>query len=139
MAETSAQLAKTSTQDQLERQTIETRVKDLFGFRLKALQIDVIHTLFYRKTDLIFIAKTGFGKSIIFQALPFLSDDPTTCIIVMPLKALQSQQCRKLSTIANARPFVLNGDTNTPWNLQAIREGAYTHGGPLISPASGQR
>lgn len=113
---------------ELQRQAIRARASELFKVQLKSLQTDAIHRLVYRQTDLILIAKTGFGKSIIFQAVPLLWSEPAVCLILMPLNALQSQQLRKLESILTARPFVLIAESNNPENLRRIREGEYTHG-----------
>ena len=77
---------------------------------------------------MILIAKTGFGKSIIFQAAPLMFDPARIAIIIMPLKALENEQCRKLSKIKGCRSFVLNGDSNTKTHLRMISEGNFTHG-----------
>lgn len=45
----------------------------VFGFTLHKEQIDAIGYLFYEQTDLILLGKTGLGKSLIFQLLPFMS------------------------------------------------------------------
>jgi len=86
---------------------IKRRVSELFGFEPKDKQVE------YDKSDLILIARTGFGKSIIFQALPLiLEESKLASLITMPLNLLQEEQTEKLKTIAGAHPFVLNGDTN---------------------------
>ncbi len=36
--------------------------------------MDAIYTLFYEQRDLLLLAKTGFGKSLIFQLVPFFFD-----------------------------------------------------------------
>jgi ATP-dependent helicase YprA (DUF1998 family) len=108
---------------------IRHRVHELFGFEPKNKQVDAIRHLLYEKRDLILIAKTGFGKSIIFQALPLIQEESKQAsLIIMPLNLLQEEQAEKLKTIAGANPFVLNGDTNTRKNRREIGAGAYTHG-----------
>ena len=39
----------------------------IFGFTFQEAQIDVVWTLFYKRRDLLLLAKTGFGKNLIFQ------------------------------------------------------------------------
>ena len=114
----------------LQREAIKQRVEQLFGVQLKEGQLEAIHTLLHHRSDLILIAKTGYGKSIIFQSMPLLGDAPKICLIVMPLKALQDEQCNKLGRINRAKPFVLNGDSNTKQNRRAIGQGCFTHSMP---------
>jgi superfamily II DNA or RNA helicase len=45
---------------------IQRCVNELFGFEPKDKQVEAIRKLLYDKSDLILIAKTGFGKSIVF-------------------------------------------------------------------------
>jgi ATP-dependent helicase YprA (DUF1998 family) len=107
---------------------IQRRVNELFDFEPKDKQVEAIRKLLYDKSDLILIAKTGFGKSIIFQALPLIQEElKLASLIIMPLNLLQEEQAEKLKTIAGAHPFVLNGDTNTRKNRREIGEGVYTH------------
>lgn len=71
------------------------RCKDVgfiaFGFTLKEAQVDAIYTLFYKRKDLLHLAKTGFDKGLIFQLLPFLFDPTGVVIILMPFKLLQAE------------------------------------------------
>ena len=107
---------------------IRHRVNELFGFEPKNKQVEAIRHLLYDKRDLILIAKTGFGKSIIFQALPLIEEElKQASLIIMPLNLLQEEQAEKLKTIPGAKPFILNGDTNTRKNRHEIGAGAYTH------------
>ena len=105
---------------------IRHRVNELFGFEPKNKQVEAIRHLLYDKRDLILIAKTGFGKSIIFQAL-IEEESKQASLIIMPLNLVQEEQAEKLKTIPGAKPFILNGDTNTRKNRREIGAGAYTH------------
>ena len=107
---------------------IVSTILSRYGFEPKVEQVDALEELLIEKRDVILIARTGFGKSIIFQAAPLMHDTPRIALIIMPLKALQNQQCQKLNRIDGCTPFVLNGDTNRQANLQAIAGGYYTHG-----------
>jgi superfamily II DNA helicase RecQ len=108
---------------------IRARLQELFGYEGKSVQVDVIHHLIYEKQDIILVAKTGFGKSLIFQAAPLIyRNTQRICLVIMPLKAIEEQQCTKLSSVEGAHPFVLNGDNNTMANRKAIASGIYTHG-----------
>lgn len=61
------------------------------GFELQEAQVDAVSTLFYERRDLLLLAKTGFGKSLIFQILPFMFHPTGVLIILMPLKLLQAE------------------------------------------------
>ena len=106
---------------------LKQKVNELFNITLKAEQHEALFDLTYGRTDLIVIAKTGFDKSILFQAAPLLTDLSDLCLILMPLKALQAEQCDKLQKVTGVRFFVLNDDTNTSHNLKVIKQGNYTH------------
>lgn len=101
-------------------------VKSIFGFEIKQKQLEALSVAL--RKDIIVIAKTGFGKSLLYQAAPFMSSPSSTVLIIMPLLALEDDQCKKLQAIMDCRPFVLKGDTNNPSNLEKIRNGDYTHG-----------
>lgn len=90
-------------------------------------QIRAIKEIVFEQRDTILIAKTGFGKSVVYQAPSFMYDEPKITIVIMPLKALENDQEKKLEKISGCKPFVLNGDTNTQANRVAIRECRYTH------------
>ena len=64
----------------------------VFEFVLHEAQVEAIWTLYYEKQDLILIAKTGFGKSLIFQLLPFMTGSSGIGLILMTLKLLQAEQ-----------------------------------------------
>ena len=70
----------------------QTRCKELrsiiFGFTLHDKQVEAICTLVYKQRDLLLLAKTGFGKSLIFQLVLFLSAKPGVILTLMPLKLL---------------------------------------------------
>ena len=109
------------------RQAIFDTVKAKFGVDLKEDQYKALDTLVNRGKDLILSAKTGFGKSLVFQALPLLYASPRTAIILMPLNALEHEQCERMAKIPMCKPFVLNADSKSPAALKRIREGEYTH------------
>lgn len=83
-------------EETLKRNVLQThqrlRCKELgsiiLGFLLYESQIKAIYTLFYKRRDLLLFVKTSFGKSLIFQLLPFLSATFSVVLILMPLKLL---------------------------------------------------
>lgn len=75
-----------------------TKAKQKIGitYELKPEQITALRA-FMESKDIVCLLPTGFGKSIIFQLMPFLSDDPMACVLVIsPLNAIMKDQVRKL-------------------------------------------
>lgn len=56
------------------------------------MQLEAIIALARDKKDLILIAKTSFGKSMIFQSLPVLTGG--ICLLLYPLNLLEEDQVR---------------------------------------------
>lgn len=102
----------------------------LYDYGPRDGQRDAIHHLIYRKKDLILIAKTSFGKSMILQAVSVLQDK-TTSIIILPLNQIGKEQSRYIKQIGG-RPCLLNKDTINDKVLTDIQKAKYTH--ILISP-----
>ena len=73
------------------------------------------------------LAKTGFGKSLIFQLIPFLSSTPGVVLILMPLKLLQVEQSEMINCIPYGKSIILNGENNTKRVLANITTGGFTH------------
>jgi superfamily II DNA helicase RecQ len=78
--------------------------------------------------DVILIAKTGFGKSVIFQLAPLLR--PGICLIISPLNALSSGQLESLDALqeAGAKGLVVNQDNNNQETRRQAASGGFTHG-----------
>ncbi|SRR6266480_2445299 len=105
-----------------------------FGYpKLRDQQLDALEKLVEHKTDLMLIAKTSFGKSLIFQLAPLLMPDPKEpgiALILMPLTLLQQNQAEnvtKRGAHLGAKCIVLDQDSNDPKNRRLIAEGNYTH------------
>ena len=58
--------------EKITREHIAGVIQSRFGFEAKEKQADAIHKLVHDQKDLTLIAKTGFGKSIVFQAAPLM-------------------------------------------------------------------
>lgn len=110
------------------KEYIKSVIESRFGFRPRNAQVECIRTVLVNQKDLILYAKTSFGKGLIYQAAPLMYSPPKTALIIMPLRALEQSQHDKLLDIEEARPFVLDGQSNTLQNLRQIRNNKYTHG-----------
>lgn len=89
--------------------------------------MDAIYTLFYEKIYLLLLAKTGFGKSLIFQLLLFMTATPGVILILMPLKLLQVEQNKLINQLPRGKGIVLNGENNMHSVFTGIANGNYTH------------
>jgi hypothetical protein len=124
-----------SVKESEQREVIAKAVELLYRFSPREQQLDCIQWLLYQKEDLVLVAKTSFGKSLIMQILPCLV--PNSCIVViLPLLALGSEQAdaigKHLSGRGSARPVFVNAKNIGKELLHDIRMGSYTH--ILISP-----
>ncbi|OWF38947.1 ATP-dependent DNA helicase Q-like 3 [Mizuhopecten yessoensis] len=71
-------------------------------FELKEKQLEALESL-YNGNDTIVVVPTGFGKSLIFQLLPWLMQgkfkraDPMIVIIATPLNSIMHDQVQSLA------------------------------------------
>jgi superfamily II DNA helicase RecQ len=89
----------------------------------------------YSKEDLILVARTSFGKSLIMQILPCLVPE-SVIIVILPLLALGSEQAdpirRNLSKEGGANSIFVNAKNIGRNPLMRTKTGIYTY--ILISP-----
>lgn len=113
------------------------RIQELFGYTARQIQIDTVWTVGCQMISMILIAKTGIGKSLIFEAIPLLDPSrPGIVLVVMPLKKIQSQQVDKVNQINGARAVVYDGEHRDQMLRYRIAAGHYTHG-KIRNPRSG--
>ena len=70
--------------------SLPSTLKNLLGFSPHDGQIEAIRSLAVDQIDLILIAPTGWGKSIIFQSIPAIRGG--VCLMIMPLNLLEEEQ-----------------------------------------------
>ena len=77
--------------------------------------------------DTILVAKTGFGKSIVFYAFSVLIGQIT--IQLIPLSKLGEEQVESIHRYPRTKPCLVTADTKfrNPQLLEQIRSGMYTH------------
>lgn len=130
-------LSKIASSDEYleQRELIIEAVELLYCFKPHKEQVDCIQWLLYRQEDLVLVAKTSFGKSLIMQVLPCLRPR-SIMIVILPLLALGSEQenaiKKQLSPKSAARPVFINSSNISKDMLQEVKTGRYTH--ILISP-----
>ena len=126
------QICNQSAQEKKEKELFDiTRcVQKLWGMNIRREQAAAIRRVMITRGDLIVIAKTGWGKSILFQAAPLIcqQQEPGIALIIMSIRQLENEQCDRINCIENARAIVLNGDNNTQSLRRSIGNGYYTHG-----------
>ncbi len=92
-----------------QRELITSAVRLLYPFEPREKQVDCVQWLLYRKEDLVLVAKTSFGKSLVWQILPCLVPG-TIVIAILPLLALGAEQAssiqKYLAANAGARPML---------------------------------
>lgn len=99
----------------------------VLGLALKKAQVDAIWTLFYAKKDLLLLAKTGFGKSLIFQLIPFFVEPSGVVIILIPFKLLQAEQNAIINRIARGKVIALTEENNQKDVQKSIANQNYSH------------
>ena len=68
--------------------------KTMLGFQPREGQVEAIRSLVAEKADLILIAPTGWGKSVVFQTVPVLCSG--ICLMIMPLNLLEEEQVSEI-------------------------------------------
>jgi len=109
---------------------IDEAIQLLYPYAPREGQRNALRHLIYKRKDLILIAKTSFGKSMILQAVSLLIRKSIT-VVVLPLDQIGLEQTEYITRIGGS-PFFLNADTISMKVLTDIQNGKYTH--VLISP-----
>jgi hypothetical protein len=122
-------------QDQLDRaqtkEAKENKIRELvvaiFGFEPRPKQLEALVWVIAERKDLILIAKTSFGKSLIPQAVPLLLRGQVI-ICILPLNVIGEEQVEKVARLPGAKPIHIQAD-NVDQNglLMSVCQGAYTH------------
>ena len=106
------------------------RVCEKFGItELNKYQKEAILQIVQRKTDVFINLPTGFGKSLIYQALPLVCDmvrgttGHIVVVVVSPLINLMKDQVGKLVNIGI--PAVTLSDISED-NMKAVERGAFS-------------
>ena len=81
----------------MDNEQLASTLNGLLGFRPREGQVKAIRSLVVDRIDLILIAPTGWGKSVVFQSVPALCGG--ICLMIMPLNLLEEDQ---VSQIINA-------------------------------------
>ena len=131
----STEISSISDNTKLEDMTlnqIATRIFEVSGLNGRKEQIEAIHAVACLKESLILIARTSFGKSLVFNMLPLLHPRNTGIVlVVVPLKLIAEQQYEKVNKFPRALSFVYDKNHKSRLDRQRIAAGEYTHGTKL--------
>ncbi|OXV06220.1 hypothetical protein Egran_06011, partial [Elaphomyces granulatus] len=117
-------------EEKTQKAAIFHAIRLLYPYFPRPGQTDALHHLIYRKKDLILIAKTSFGKSMIPQAVSMLVKKSIT-IVILPLDQIGKEQEQYIEQMAG-KPYFLNANSINNSILQKIADAQYTH--ILMSP-----
>jgi len=85
----------------------------------------------HRGSDILLVAKTGFGKTLIFTGFHLLlpPSKRSITLIISPLMAIEQDQALDLQRLFGntCLPLVVDGKNNTPEVRHSITTGNYTH------------
>lgn len=95
-----------SSSHELQISKLDEAIAEIYPYRGRTEQLEALRVLIFEQRDLMLVAKTSFGKSMIMQALPCL--------------------------VPYVRPVHVWGKTISAELIEDIRTGSYTH--ILISP-----
>ena len=90
---------------------LDARLEIIHQMTPKSGQLTAIDALFKEEKDVILIAKTGYGKSMVFHSISALQEGTIT-LMIMPLLALEEDQklsIKKMHT--SSSPCIVNGET----------------------------
>jgi hypothetical protein len=91
---------------------IQHRVNEVFGFEPKNKQVESHSTFAVRQKWPHSDRQNRLRQEHHLPGTPLIQEESKhASLIIMPLNLLQEEQAEKLKTIADANPFVLNGDT----------------------------
>ncbi len=90
-------------------------------------QVYTLRRLIYRDGDMLLVAATSWGKSIIFHVYSILTTKTT--IQIIPLKKLGSEQLEDIRKLSYTNPCLLTSDTKKEEEtlISQIRAGNHTH------------
>ena len=97
----------------------------LYTYPPRPGQLEALRHLHYVKKDLILIAKTSFGKSMILQAAPLLAAR-STALVILPLDQIGKEQAEYITKIGG-KPCFLNSANFKNELLEEVRAGTFTH------------
>ena len=103
--------------------TAMAKYNGCFGSNIESmrdLQIKAIEWL-YQGKDCICSLPTGYGKSLIYEILPFIYADPLCILVIVPLNTIIQQQVDKL------QPFGMQISSECRKEVTPLKSGEYIY------------
>ena len=93
------------------------RLLNLESISLREQQVNAIRVIVEKRRDVLAVLPTGFGKSLIFQLLPFvfnswLEVSDSVILVVSPLNALMRDQMIKLDSMQVPSIMIRGGESS---------------------------
>jgi RAD3-like DEAD/DEAH box helicase/helicase-like protein len=115
---------------------IAEAIRTMYPYEGRGMQIESIRALIFDRRDVILIAKTSFGKSMIPQSVSALKRHTMT-IMIIPLTELGKEQLQKIQSLPGCRPVLLaeeifKKEKNRKEVFERLKRCEYTH--ILLSP-----
>jgi len=115
---------------------IAEAIRTMYPYEGRNMQIESIRALIFDRRDVILIAKTSFGKSMIPQSVSALKRNTMTLMII-PLTELGKEQLQKIQLLPGCRPVLLaeevfKKEKNRKEVFERLKRCEYTH--ILLSP-----
>src|SRR6266850_5039350 len=115
---------------------IAEAIRTMYPYEGRKMQIESIRALIFDRRDVILIAKTSFGKSMIPQSVSALKRNTMT-IMIIPLTELGKEQLQKIQLLPGCRPVLLaeevfRKEKNRKEVFERLTRCEYTH--ILLSP-----
>ena len=110
-----------SSSHELQISKLDEAIAEIYPYRGRTEQLEALRVLIFERRDLMLVAKTSFGKSMIMQALPCLVPNAVV-IIVLPLNVIGSEQVKKIAKLPYVRPVHVWDDSTS------CADGEYPHG-----------
>ena len=111
----------------LQHDVVDACLARILGKTPRYEQVRTLRRLIFNKGDTLLIARTGWGKSIIFHAFSVLTRLITLQII--PLSKLGDEQLDDIRRLGDTRPVLVTSETKARERdmFRRIRQNEYTH------------
>ena len=123
--------APRGSSEELQLRKIDEVIESIYPYRGREAQLKVLRWLFFQQDDIMLVAKTSFGKSMIMQVMPCLLRG-SVVLIILPLNAIGAEQVARIEALPGTQPVHVCRETISARMVADIRRGVYTH--ILLSP-----
>ena len=121
-------------------EVMNKRFEEAFDFIMHIFKVEKLYDdqvklikAFCNGSNVFFNAPTGYGKSIVYQCLPWVFDmlqeqtiGFSTLIVVTPLQSLMEDQCNRMKEIGISSIALYSENASDEATLKDVREGIYS-------------